>query len=171
MTRVVITGPESCGKTTLLESVKHLPEVEITKEFARYYLDDIQRPYQYEDILSIALGQISLENDALVSNKKLIIQDTDLLTLKIWCEFKYKKCHSLIKKELSNRLPSIYILCYPDIPWEYDVQRENPNDRLELFKLYEQEIEKLKVDYIILKGSKENRLNKVEQLISNLLIV
>ena len=170
MNRVVITGPESCGKTTLLESVKHLPKVGITEEFARYYLDDIQRPYQYEDILSIALGQIALENDALASNKKLIIQDTDLLTLKIWCEFKYKKCHSLIKKELSNRLPSIYILCYPDIPWEYDVQRENPNDRLELFKLYEQEIEKLKVDYIILKGSKENRLNKVEKLISNLLI-
>ena len=102
MNRVVITGPESCGKTTLLESVKHLPEVEITEEFARCYLDDIQRPYQYEDILSIALGQIALENDALVSNKKLIIQDTDLLTLKIWCEFKYKKCHSLIKKELFN---------------------------------------------------------------------
>ena len=29
----------------------------------------------------------------------------------------------------------------------------------------EEEIKKLKVDYIILKGSKENRLNKVEQLI------
>lgn len=171
MNRVVITGPESCGKTTLLESVKHLPEVEITEEFARYYLDDLQRPYHYEDILSIAHGQIALENDALESNKKLIIQDTDLLTLKIWCEFKYKKCHSLIKKELSNRLPSVYILCYPDIPWEYDAQRENPNDRLALFKLYKQEIKKLKVDYIVLKGSKENRLNKVEQLISKLLSV
>ena len=39
MNRVVITGPESNGKTTLLESVKHLAEVEITEEFARYYLD------------------------------------------------------------------------------------------------------------------------------------
>ena len=171
MTRVVITGPESCGKTTLLESVKHLAEVEITEEFARYYLDDIKRPYQYEDIYSIALGQIAFENDALESNKKLIIQDTDLLTLKIWCEYKYKKCHSLIIKELSKRLPSLYILCYPDIPWEHDVQRENPNDRLALFKLYEEEIKKLKVDYIILKGSNENRLNKVEQLISKLVSV
>ena len=170
MNRVVITGPESCGKTTLLESVKHLPKVGTTEEFARYYLDDIQRPYQYEDILSMLWTNSSWKR-CLRSNKKLIIQDTDLLTLKIWCEFKYKKCHSLIKKELSNRLPSIYILCYPDIPWEYDVQRENPYDRLELFKLYEQEIEKLKVDYIILKGSKENRLNKVEQLISKLLLI
>ena len=168
MTRVVITGPESCGKTTLLESVKHLSEVEITEEFARCYLDGIKRPYQYEDIYSIALGQIAIENDAIESNKKLVIQDTDLLTLKIWCEFKYKKCHSLIKKELCKRLPSLYILCYPDIPWEYDAQRENPNDRLAIFKLYEEEIKKLKVNYIILKGSKENRLNKVEQLISKL---
>ena len=62
-------------------------------------------------------------------------------------------------------------MCYPDIPWEHDVQRENPNDRLALFKLYEEEIKKLKVDYIILKGSKENRLNKVEQLISKLVSV
>ena len=69
----------------------NLSELEITEEFARYYLDDIKRPYQYEDILSIALGQIALENDALESNKKLIIQDTDLLTSKIWCEFKYNK--------------------------------------------------------------------------------
>ena len=161
MTRVVITGPESCGKTTLLESVKHLAAVELTEEFARYYLDDIKRPYQYEDILTIALAQIALENDALVSNKKLIVQDTDLLTLKIWCEFKYKKCHPLIIKELSNRLPNIYILCYPDIPWEYDAQRENPNDRLALFKIYEEQNKKLKVHYIILKGSKENRLKKL----------
>tara|TARA_B100000609_G_C17022428_1_gene334411 strand:+ start:122 stop:310 length:189 start_codon:yes stop_codon:yes gene_type:complete len=62
-------------------------------------------------------------------------------------------------------------LCYPDIPWEYDAQRENPNDRLALFKLYEEEIKKLKVNYIILKGSKENRLNKVEQLISKLVSI
>ncbi len=167
MHKIVITGPESCGKTTLLESVKYHPNVEIVEEFARCYLDQLPRPYHYEDIFSIAEGQIALENEALESNKKLIIQDTDLLTLKIWCEFKYKKCHPLILNELKRRLPSIYILCYPDIPWEYDVQRENPKNRLALFTLYEKEIKKLEIQYIILKGSKEKRLKKVEQLIKN----
>ena len=97
----------------------------------------------------MALGQINFvrKRCTRISNKKEIIQVIQIYQLfKISCEFLKSVILLLIKRtfELDCSQP-LYILCYPDIPWEYDVQRENPfNDRLALFKLYEQEIKKLK---------------------------
>mgnify|MGYP001263035489 FL=1 len=97
----------------------------------------------------------------------LLFADTDLLTLQIWCEYKYNKCHELIKKELLERLPDLYLLCFPDIPWEFDPQRENPHDRFNLFNIYKRKMEELKVDYAIIKGTMSERLKMIEQIIES----
>jgi len=51
-----------------------------------------------------------------------------------------------------------YWLCKPDIPWASDPLRENQNDRMRLFKLYQSLLDELKVPFIILEGSHDKRI-------------
>ena len=97
---IVITGPESSGKTTLFEQLKILSEFNFIPEYSRTYLEKIKRPYHYNDILQIANYYVN-ELKSVSQNKLPVILYTDLLTLQIWYEFKYKKCHPLIMKTLN----------------------------------------------------------------------
>lgn len=170
--KIVLTGPESTGKTTLATELSRFYKAYgamTILEYARIYIDKLNRPYEQKDLLKIAKGQIAIEEKAIKEqaikdnpNKKLIFLDTDLITIKIWSEYKYKTCDKWILEQIEKRQYSLYLLCGTDIPWEYDAQRENPNpeERLELYKLYKQELIALNKDFVEVKGNKEQRLQK-----------
>lgn len=165
MLKIIVTGPESSGKTTLCKALSEHYNLPFTKEFAREYLTDLGKNYLQEDLLEIAKGQ--LENEQLINNNQQIsLHDTDLITLKIWSDYKYGNCTNWIleqikKQKVENRF---YLLCNPDIPWVNDPQRENPNDREALFELYKEELENLGHKYFIVKGE-----NIAEQAIYQIL--
>lgn len=168
MKKIVITGPESSGKTTLFEQLTNTYKVFGVNEYAREYISDLKREYNYQDILQIAKVQFKSVENAFNSNQQFLISDTDLLTLEIWCEFKYGKCHKFITDNLRNHLPDIYLLCCPDIPWEYDPQRENQNDRVELFEIYRAKIVDLGVDYQVIRGGAAARVRNSKTIINNI---
>ena len=71
--KIVITGPESCGKTTC----KFLAEIyncNIAHEFARKYLKNLNRKYVYEDLLKIGKGQEREENKILKLEKNYALR-------------------------------------------------------------------------------------------------
>ena len=152
--KIIITGPESSGKTTLCQQLSNHFNIPFTQEFARLYIDSLDRDYIINDLLSIAKQQLK-------SEFKSQLLDTDLITIKIWSEYKYGRCDKWILDEIEKQKSEkrFYILCSPDIPWEADNQRENPNDRKKLFEIYKKELENLKHKYFILNG--ENRLEKI----------
>ena len=168
MNKIVITGPESSGKTTLFSSLQEEYDTCGVEEYARVYIDQLETGYGYNDILEIAKGQIENEKKAAEKDCLFMLADTDLLTLEVWCEYKYQKCHHFIKSNLRKMLPDYYLLCYPDIPWEYDPQRENPNDRVELFEIYRAKIVSLGVDYQIVKGGYVARLKNSKSIINHI---
>ena len=152
--KIIITGPESSGKTTLCQQLSNHFNIPFTQEFARLYIDSLDRDYIINDLLSIAKQQLK-------SEFKSQLLDTDLITIKIWSEYKYGRCDKWILDEIEKQKSEkrFYILCSPDIPWQTDNQRENPNDRKKLFEIYKKELEDLKHKYFILNG--ENRLEKI----------
>ena len=163
MLKIIITGPESSGKTTLCKALSKHFNISFAKEFARHYINSLERGYTQNDLVSIAKGQLECE-----FNYDLL--DTDLITIKIWSEYKYESCDKWIldqieKQKTENRF---YLLCSPDIPWQADNQRENPNDRENIFKLYKQELENLGHDYFIVEGENrtDNSILKISSLIS-----
>ena len=164
---IVITGSESSGKTTLFKELKSLTGFSFLPEFSRSYINQINRPYYYNDILEIAkLYEKELEIAS--KNELSIISDTDLLTLLIWCEYKYDKCHSFIKESLTKNPPDLYLVCSPNIPWEYDPQRENPNNRVELFYIYLKKIMELGIDFEIIEGNSSKRLIQTKNILQNI---
>ena len=156
MLKVIVIGPESSGKTTLCKALSKHFNLPFSKEYAREYLEKLNRNYNQDDLLKIAKGQLKSEQ-----NTQLL--DTDLITIKIWSEYKYGSCDNWILDQIEKQKTEkrIYLLCKPDIPWEADPLRENPNDREELFEIYKKEIESLEHDYFIVDA--ENRLEKIIQ--------
>ena len=162
MLKIIVTGPESSGKTTLCKALSEHYNLPFTKEFAREYLTDLGKNYLQEDLLKIAVGQLKSEQ-----NTQLL--DTDLITIKIWSEYKYGNCDKWILEQIEKQKTEkrFYLLCKPDIHWEADPLRENPNNRNGLFELYKKELEDLEYNYLIVKG--ENRVETSISKISSLI--
>ena len=163
MLKIIVTGPESSGKTTLCKALSEHFNIPFTKEYAREYLDALNRDYDQDDLLKMAKGQLQAEN-------RIQLLDTDLITLKIWSEYKYGSCDKWILNQVEKQKSEkrFYLLCKPDIPWEVDPQRENPNDREELFEIYKKEIASFGHDYFVVEGENrtENSISKISHLIS-----
>jgi NadR type nicotinamide-nucleotide adenylyltransferase len=161
--KIVIIGPESTGKSTLSEQLAVHFETEWIPEFARNYLLEIRRPYTYEDLLYIAQGQLELE-DRIVSevSADLVIIDTDMYVMKVWCEYVFKKCHPFILEQIAKRKYDAYLLCKTDLPWVADELREypDPESRERLYYMYKDIMVNQSVSWVEISGNYNERLAK-----------
>ena len=164
MPKIIITGPECSGKTTLSKSLSKYFNSTPVYEFARNYLTKKNNKYSFESLLEIAKNQLKLENQ----KSKTIICDTDLLTIKVWSEHKFGKCDTWILDKINSQKKEqrIYLLCKPDLKWEYDPQRENEYDRDEIFNIYKKELISLGHKFCVIKGN--NRLDLAKKYIASI---
>jgi len=158
--KVVLIGSESTGKTELTEFLAKEYKTNSVPEFAREYIENLNRPYNYEDVEYIARQQVALESEYLLKAKKIIFYDTYLIITKIWFEIVYKRVPEWIDKRIKNCNIDLFLLCNNDIEWIPDSVRENGGEmRDKLFKIYEDELIKYGFNYRIVKGKGENRIN------------
>jgi len=165
MLKVIVTGPESSGKTTLCNTLAKYFNITFSLEFSRDFLNKLNVDYTQDDLSVIARGQLQSEQQT-TNNKQLSLHDTDLITIKIWSEYKYKNCNNWILKQIEKQKKEkrLYLLCKPDIPWESDPLRENPNNREEIFNIYKKELKNLKHNYYVVK--EERRLGSIIEKIN-----
>jgi NadR type nicotinamide-nucleotide adenylyltransferase len=173
--KVVLFGPESTGKTTLSRQLaRHYNSVWV-REFARQYLqnkwNNERKTCEPSDLLPIAKGQINLENELALKANKVLICDTDLLETKVYSESYYiGSCDPFLKEFAIKNSYDLYFLTYIDVPWEADDLRDKPKQRKEMFQAFESELIKYNKPYVLLKGSKEERLKNaishIDKLIS-----
>lgn len=161
---LVVTGPESSGKTTLASQLADYWKTPLVHEVSRDYLKG-KNSYQQHDLVEIAKQQHNQEQAALSHAPNKIVCDTDLLVIMIWSEVKYGRCdpwitatfENSIKQQASSRY---YYLCDFNIPWQADPLRENPHNRDELFNLYLQKLIAYELAHSIVKGEPEVRLQQ-----------
>ena len=153
MLRIVITGPESTGKSELARQLADYYQTIFVPEFAREYLSKLGRSYVFEDIAMIAKGQLELEGSLAEKVEEILFCDTDLLVMKIWSIFKYGKCDPWIEEKVKSHRYDLYLLCDIDLPWVEDPLREHPGKREELFELYLKDLQQLDVEFAIISGT------------------
>lgn len=167
MGKIVFTGPESTGKTTLSEWFSVYAGYRLVPEYARTYLVDTNGHYDQNDVRTIGLLQ-DWEERMAERDAQNIVCDTDLLTILIWQEEKYGKYDADLYQWWIASKADMYFLCTADIPWEADALRENPLDRDRLLLKYISFLEEASKMYILISGSLEQRqtsiLEKLNQM-------
>ncbi len=127
-------------------------------EYAREYVDGLNRPYRREDIVAIAREQVRREDEAATLAETYLFCDTDLIVSKIWEQYKYRSCDPWILQQIEAGRYDLYLLCQVDLPWEPDPQREYPHKRAFFFQWFQRELAEYGFPYRIISGRKEERL-------------
>jgi NadR type nicotinamide-nucleotide adenylyltransferase len=134
--RVVVTGSESTGKTTLARELADHFGVLWVPEQARVYASQVNRVLGADDVSPIASAQIAAEDAAMVEAQRrgdrLIFLDTDLLSTVVYARHYYRACPQWIEAEARARRADLYLVAAIDLPWVPDGVRDRPFHREEL---------------------------------------
>lgn len=167
--KVAVIGPECTGKSELAAFLASHFRTEWVPEYARGYIDKLVRPYTQSDLLTIAHGQIRLEDTFMRDSDRVLICDTNLYVIKVWSMFRFGSCDEEILRHIATRKYDLYLLTYVDVPWEDDPQREHPGKRQELYDIYLNELKNQPVPFVEIKGERELRrqvaVNAVEKML------
>jgi NadR type nicotinamide-nucleotide adenylyltransferase len=166
--RVAIIGPECTGKSELSKFLAQHFKTEWVPEYARAYIDNLRRPYNQNDLITIAHGQLRLEDEYARDANTFLFCDTNLYVIKVWSMFKYGNCEKEILDQIANRKYDLYLLTYVDLPWEEDPLREHPTKREELYNIYLNEMKNQSVPFVEIKGEREQRQATAIQAIEKL---
>jgi NadR type nicotinamide-nucleotide adenylyltransferase len=169
MTRVVLTGSESTGKTTLAWRLAQHYNAEYLPEFVRGYAERKSGVLSFADHGPIAHGQMALEDKHIARAKGLIVQDTDLLSTVVYCEHYFGQCPAWIVDAASTRRPDLYLLCDIDIPWVADSVRDRGHMRDEMQQLFRDAVVASGSPYSAVTGTGEDRFARARDVIDALL--
>jgi NadR type nicotinamide-nucleotide adenylyltransferase len=173
--KIVVLGPESTGKSTLCTALAKHYQTIWCKEYAREYLSKNGTAYTYENLLTIAKGQLANEDAAIESAltqinnggaNKLII-DTDMYVMKVWSEYVFNNCDPFILEQINDRRYDLYLLCDIDLPWISDEMREYPDElpRKELFMIYKDLLVNQTTPWAVVSGIGDDRTNNAIRVI------
>ena len=156
MQKVIFTGPESSGKTTMSKWYAEQVYGIYVPEFARMYFQAGNENYDLNDLQKIGRGQLALLESADQFERQAVC-DTGMLVIKIWAELKFGAQLEFVDNSIVQDNLALYILCKPDIPWEPDPLIEDEHSRHELFEHYKMLLNKYQLRYQVLEGSLEER--------------
>lgn len=186
MKKIVIIGPECTGKSTLCEQLAKHYSTLWCPEFAREYLLTHGKHYTYDDLLTIAKGQIEMEEKSIANSElsnhsssnslftihySLLFIDTDMYVMKVWSEFVFGKCHRFILEQIVERKYDLYLLCNTDLPWVKDELREYPDleSRQKLYTIYKDIMINQATPWVEIRGNNDERLLKAITSVDKLL--
>lgn len=155
--RIVVTGPESTGKTTLSQKLAQHFNTVWAHEYAREYLDKKGRYVIEEDIPHIARGHIELEQRLAGQANRVMFIDTDLITTKIYAGHYFGSCPQFIIDQGKTREYDDRFMMNIDIPWVEDPQRDLGHRREEFLDIFKNEYTSIGFRYTMISGSFEER--------------
>ena len=165
---VLVTGPESSGKSTLARGLAAALSGVYVAEFAREYLEARAGVYKQADLDAISYGQLASQQRTIEQTEGPVICDTGPEVLYVWSLEKYGTISPAIDRALYETRYDSTLLCYPDLKWEPDPLREHANDedRIRLFTTYER-LTSNSPNRMIIRGSRrlEQAIDYLEQLI------
>lgn len=193
--KIIAIGPESTGKSTLCKQLASHFNTCWVKEYAREFIA-AHGAYSFDDLLTIAKGQIDLEDQAarslqvsgvryqesgkscastaisneLSATSHPLFIDTDMHVMQVWNEFVYNRCHNWILSQIATRKYDGYLLCNIDLPWQQDGMREYPDIKVreKLYHFYREMMINQSVPWIEISGNYEERMEAAVRFVDSL---
>lgn len=160
--RVVVTGSECTGKTTLADRLGRQYGAPVVPEFARAYAARKGAAIGVDDHWPIVRGQVAAEAAALArplaAARSLIVLDTDLLSTVAYAQHYTGQCDPDIEALARERIADHYLLLDIDVPWTADGIRDRGDRREALHALFIETLERFGAPYTLVRGSFDERL-------------
>jgi NadR type nicotinamide-nucleotide adenylyltransferase len=170
VTRVVLTGSESTGKTTLAAELARHYDAELVPEFVRAFAEQKGAAIDFSDHGPIARGQIAVEDAAIARAPRLIIQDTDLLSTVVYCRHYFGRCPAWIEETAAARRPELYLLCGTDVAWIADGIRDRGHMRDAMQRLFVDAVRDSGARFVDVSGSPGKRLDDATRAIDAVIV-
>lgn len=167
--KVVLTGPESTGKTFLSKILSEHFNTTWVEEYGRAYCEKVGQDLTALDFAHIAGGQLYLEDEAAKKANKVLICDTDLIVTEIWAEIYKVPCPDWIIEINHQRHYDHWLLLSPDVPWERDSVRQYQEIRNWHFQRLHDELSKRKLPFTVISGSYEERIEMSTKLVGEVI--
>ena len=170
---VVLTGPESSGKSWLAASLQqHFGGMRVD-EYVRQFIEANPRDTCLADIPTIARGQLQWEDEARARQPSLLILDTHLLSNILWSQTLFGDCPAWLEQALLARHYDLHLLLSPEqIDWTDDGQRCQPDleERQAFFQATQNWLENHHQRFQVIEGNWAERQSQafaaVEQLLA-----
>jgi len=150
--RVVVTGSECTGKTTLARTLAELFGAPWVPEYSRGYCETKPGPLGPEDVEPIARGQMAEADAAEARATDLLVLDTDLLSTVVYARHYYGACPPWVEEAARSRRADLYLLCAPDLPWTADGVRDRGEAREAMHRLFAGELARAGVRVVSVAG-------------------
>jgi NadR type nicotinamide-nucleotide adenylyltransferase len=160
--RVVLTGSECTGKTTLGGFLARQYGALFVHEYARKYAAERNRPLTVSDHWPLVRGHVLAESRALAraqaAQHRLLVLDTDILSTVTYAQHYTGQCDPAIEVLAGERLADHYLLLDIDVPWVADGMRDRGDRRPEMHALFLATLERFGAPYTLVSGSWDERM-------------
>ena len=164
--RILITGPESTGKSELAAALASSYGGDVVPEYAREHIENLGRPYEYGDVEHIAWQQVK-EYETSEQVRNWIFFDTWLIITRVWFDVVFGSVPVWMDDRIRQARFDMVLLCAPDIPWVSDPVRENGGEKREmLLDKYKYELDRFGLEWALVTGTGDERLNRATKLIN-----
>ena len=147
--RIVVTGSECTGKTTIARTLADQLGAPWLPEASRAYAEWRRREGRAltrDDVEPIARAAIAAEDAMLGTAPAQLVLDTDLLSTVVYARHYYGACPAWIEREARTRRGAVYLLCAPDVAWVADGVRDRPEAREEMHARFRAALEEFGAD-------------------------
>ncbi|WP_199553546.1 AAA family ATPase [Sandaracinobacteroides hominis] len=121
MLRVVLSGVESVGKSTLcVHLAAHFGGLSVP-EFGRTYTERLRRDLELEDHYAIAEGHEIAADQAAAARPPVLIEDTDIVMTSAWATMLFGERDPILAERESRA--DLHLLLIPDVPFVSDPVR------------------------------------------------
>lgn len=170
ITKVVFVGAMSTGKSTITEALAGQYHTTFASEYGRDYWTEhqVDRRIGLEAFDEIALGHIEREEQALLEANKYLFVDTNAITTYMFAlDYHGRAPERLARMALENaQRYDLFFLCDDDIPYEDTWDRSGDQKRSVFHKQIIADLQERRIPYITLRGSLEERMNKVSEVLA-----
>lgn len=169
---ILVTGPESTGKSTITERLaQHFNTIGV-QEYARQWIDNNNEEWVYADLDTFAQTQLEHIYWARRRANKIFFTDTDAIATEIFSKAYFDKVSHTVRS-LARWQKDIHFAFLMDVdcPWVDDGQRDFPDQGVRQMMLndHEQFLIDRKIPYLKLSGTWDEKfntaVNKVNELI------
>ncbi|ROM72210.1 N-acetylglucosamine-6-sulfatase [Pseudomonas brassicacearum] len=169
---VVLTGPESSGKSWLAAQLQaHFGGLRVD-EYVRHFMEQTQRDTCLADITDIATGQLAWEDAARARQPELLVLDTHLLSNILWSQTLFDDCPAWLEPALLARHYDVHLLLSPEqVEWTGDGLRCQPalEERMQFFEALKDWLVRHQQPLQVIEGDWAQRRDQVFAAVTHLL--